>query len=228
MMRPSVYDPAIERALHFLDSLRVDDMRSEYYEVAETTHSEHRVYNQSQYLLSILFRKLGKEDLVQAIRRKHPSDEPDNDLPRRRGHRSNDRWCILEDDIKPFYLSNRINSRYNDEKALLALYRLERGRERPAKTLSEELSSRYDPAKGVLQMDEADAEKDLHPVYKVALFGILAKRINDATTVRSVQESLRRWQHQAGGWETDRKVDLTADGAANIETTVLSTLALLR
>lgn len=59
-------DEAIERALNFIDSLRVDDARFEY-EVAEQNHSERKVYNQSQYLLSAMFELLGKEDLAQRI-----------------------------------------------------------------------------------------------------------------------------------------------------------------
>jgi hypothetical protein len=226
-MMPSVYDRSVEKALGFIDTLRVDDTRSEYYEVAEPNHSEHRVYNQSQYLLSILFEKMGRNDLVQRIRMKHLPEEPDNDLPRRRGHKSNDRWCVLEDDIKPFYLANKINSSYNDEKALIALYWFEKNRDQVARKLWDELYSRYDPAKGVLRMDKADAERNLYPVYKIALLGILAKRVQNVEALESVRRHLVAWQHQAGGWETDRKTDLTADGVANLETAVLSTMALI-
>ncbi|MEM2962031.1 MAG: hypothetical protein QXY01_03335 [Candidatus Bathyarchaeia archaeon] len=226
-MMSSIYSRPVERALSFIDTLRVDDTRSEYYEVAEQGHSEHRVYNQSQYLLSILFKKVGRNDLAQKIRMKHPPDEPDNDLPRRKGHRSNDRWCILEGDIKPFYLANRINSSYNDEKALIALYWLERNRRQAAERLWNDLYSRYDPVRGVLQMDKADAERNLYPVYKIALFGILAKRIQNMEVLANIQKKLVAWQHRSGGWETDRKIDLTPDGVANLETTVLSTMALL-
>ena len=114
-------DLAINRALGFLDSLRVDDTRSEYYEVAEKNHSEYRVYKQSQYLISILFNQIGRKDLVQAIRSKHPPDERDND-PRRRKHKAFDRFCILEGDTENFYLAKRRSSSYNDELALIALY----------------------------------------------------------------------------------------------------------
>lgn len=141
-MIPSIYNRPVEKALGFIDTLRGDDTRSEYYEVAEPEHSEHRVYNQSQYLLSILFRKIGRNDLAQRIRVRHPPEEPDNDLPRRKGHKSNDRWCILEGDTKTFYLANRINSSFNDEKALIALYWLERNRRQAGEKLWNELYSR--------------------------------------------------------------------------------------
>ena len=50
--------------------------------------------------------------------------------------------------------------------------------------------------------------------------------MGDAYIVRDVQANLRKWQHRAGGWETDRTINLKADGVANIETTALSVLAL--
>lgn len=217
---------AINRALLFLDTLRVDDTRSEYFEVAEQNHSEHRVYNQSQYLLSVMFKKVGRDDLVQAIRSKHPLGERDND-PRRRRRKSNDRFCILEGDIENFYLSNQKDSNYNDEIALLTLYWLERGQMDHSSRLWRKLLSRYDSLRGVLKMDRADSKRRLYPVYKVALLGIVAKRMGERETAVSVQGNLLRWQHQAGGWVTDRRPDLGPDGVANIETTALSVLALL-
>ncbi len=42
-MRTSSNDPAIEKGLRFLDSLRVNTIRSEYYEVAEKDHSEQSI-----------------------------------------------------------------------------------------------------------------------------------------------------------------------------------------
>jgi hypothetical protein len=219
-------NPSIERALHFIDSLRVNETRGDYFEVAERDHSEHRVYNQSQYLLAVLFKKLEKNDLFQAIRRQHPPNEPDND-PRRKRHKANDRFCILEGDIKPFYLARRRSSKYNDEKALIALYWIQRERPRSANRLWEKLYSQFNSTKGVLQMDKADRERNLYPVYKVALFGILAQSMKHISVVRNVQQHLQRWQHRNGGWETDRTRNLRPDGVANIETTVLSILALL-
>ncbi|MEM2107202.1 MAG: hypothetical protein QXV46_05265 [Candidatus Bathyarchaeia archaeon] len=218
--------PAIERALLFIDSLRVDNAGSEYFEVAEQNHSEHRVYNQSQYLLSVMFKKLGRHDRAEAIRSKHPLGEPDND-PRRRRHKANDRFCILEGDVKNFYLANQTDSNYNDEIALLSLYWLEKGRKDYSDKLWRKIYSRYDFSRGVLKMDKADYKRKLYPVYKVALFGILAKRMDDKTTLENVQRNLLRWQDESGGWVTDRRKDLEPDGVANIETTALSIMALL-
>ena len=220
------FDSSIHRALSFIDSLRVDDTRTEYYEVAEKNHSEYRVYNQSQYLLTVMFKQVGRNDLAQAIRRKHPPNEKDND-PRRRKYKANNRFCVLEGDIKNFYQSKRRSSRYNDEMALIALGWLLKDRPRSAQNLWKKLYSRYDQSRGVLKMDKADLERNLYPVYKVALLGILAKKLGKTNTITNVQSRLRSWQHQFGGWETDRKVDLRPDGVANIETTTLTILALL-
>jgi len=220
------FDSSIHRALSFIDSLRVDDTRTEYFEVVEQNHSEYRVYNQSQYLLTVMFKQIGRNDLVQAIIRKHPPNEKDNDLRRRR-HKANNRFCVLEGDIKNFYLAKRRSSRYNDEMAPIALGWLLKDHPRSAQNLWRKIYSRYDPSKGVLKMDKADLERNLYPVYKVALLGILAKKLGKTNTIANVQSQLRSWQHQLGGWETDRKVDLRPDGVANIETTALTILALL-
>ncbi len=223
----AISDFRIRKALTFIDSLRVDSNRNEYYEVKDRSHSEHRVYNQSQYLLTILFKKIGRNNLVEAIRSKHSPDEPDNDLPRRKGRKANDRWCVLEGDIESFWLAGERSSQYNDRIALLILYWFAKQDRNTAETLYQNLSSKYDSAKGVLQMDEADLEKNLYPVYKVALLGIVANKMGDTELVKIVQKHLKRRQQKLGGWRTDRAANLKPRGVANLETTILSTLALL-
>jgi hypothetical protein len=202
-------DPSVDRAARFLDSLRTDERRTDFYEVAEPTHSEHRVYNQSQYLLSILLKRLGSEETYRNIRGKHMVGEVDND-PTRSGHKANDRFCVLEVDTKPFYLAGQTKT---DN----------------AERLYKQLVARFDPVKGVLEMDRADRlrkPRPLYPVYKVALLGILAKRMNDIATLNRVREVLKAWQHPSGGWVTDRTLELAPDVVANIETTALCTMAL--
>ncbi len=76
-------------------------------------------------------------------------------------------------------------------------------------------------------MDKADSKRNLYSVYKVALLGILAKRMNETDTAITVRESLIKWQDQYGGWVTDRTPSFEPDGVANIETTALSVMALL-
>lgn len=229
-------DPSVEKATRFLDSLRTDEGRTDFYEVAERSHSEHRVYNQSQYLLSILLKRLGSDVHFQNIRGKHPVGEVDND-PTRSGHRANDRFCILEDDTKPFYLADQKDAETNDEMALLALYWLNKRdpvigntlNRRNAERLYGKLKARFDSVRGVLEMDKADQMRKpspLYAVYKVALLGILARRMNDMATLNRVREVLRAWQDASGGWSTDRTTELAPDGVANVETTVLCTMAL--
>jgi hypothetical protein len=229
-------DPSVEKAARFLDSLRTDERRTDFYEVAEPEHSEHRVYSQSQYLLSILLKRLGSEEYSRNIRGKHLAGEVDND-PTRSGHTANDRFCVLEDDTKPFYLSNQKDAETNDEIALLALYWLNKKvpilgnslYRRNADRLYEKLRARFDTVRGVLEMDRADRMRQprpLYPVYKIALLGILAKRMKDMATLNRVREVLRAWQHPSGGWVTDRTTELAPDGVANIETTALCTMAL--
>jgi hypothetical protein len=228
-------DPSVDRAARFLDSLRTDERRTDFYEVAEPTHSEHRVYNQSQYLLSILLKRLGSEETYRNIRGKHVVGEVDND-PTRSGHKANDRFCVLEDGTKPFYLAGQTKTENNDEIALLAIYWLNKDPtksdptcRRNVERLYKQLVARFDPVKGVLEMDRADRlrkPRPLYPVYKVALLGILAKRMNDIATLNRVREVLKAWQHPSGGWVTDRTLELAPDGVANIETTALCTMAL--
>jgi len=234
-------DRPVEDALDFIDSLRVDETRCEYYEVAEQNHSEHLVFNQSQYLLSVMFKLLRREDLFQRIRRRHDPKEPDND-PKRRGHIAKDRFCVLERDIERFYLAGKTDAENNDEIALLALYWLSKKHPLLGNALHRgiidklwrKLQSRYDPVRGVLAMDGADRDvaqqrglKELYPVYKVALFGILAKEMKETNILAKVREKLKEWQHYRGGWETDRNGDMKPNGVANVETTALSILALV-
>jgi len=228
-------------ALDFIDSrLKSDETGSDYYEVAEQDHPEHMVYNQSQYLLSVAFKLLGKESLAQSIRRKHNPDEPDND-PNRKEHKAKDRFCVLEGDTREFYLAGQDDAENSDEIALLALYWLNikdpilgnRVSRSKVDKLWKKLLPRYDPVKGILAMDKADRDvaqrqgfEELYPVYKVALFAILAKNMKDMQTLDSVREKLRMWQHSGGGWETDRTADSKPIGVANLETTALAILAL--
>jgi hypothetical protein len=91
-----------------------------------------------------MFKQVGRNDLAQAIIIKHPPNEKDND-PRRRRHKANDRFCVLEGDIKPFYLAKRRSSRYNDEMVLIALGWLLKDRPNSAQSIWKELHSCYDP-----------------------------------------------------------------------------------
>lgn len=221
-------DPAVGRALSYVRSLRADEVPSEYYEVSEKTHSEYRVYNQTQYLLSIMFKHVGNEDLALKIRSRHMPGEVDND-PGRKGRKSDDRFRVLEGVTDGFYLAGQKDALNSDEKALLALFWLQKGGLKGiqyAKVLWKQLRDQYDLSRGVLKMDKADRKKNLYSVYKTALMGILAKKMNDQEILASVRATLRSWQNADGGWVTDRTPDLQPNGVANAETTALAILAL--
>jgi hypothetical protein len=233
--------PVIQRALQFIDELREDDNRASYYEVAEKSHSQYEIFPQTQYVLYITFNLLGLNDLATRIARAHDFSAPDTVDPTRKGQPANDTYCVLENELNPFRLAGETDSDYNDEMALESIYWLSkklpiignriiyRGR---ANRLWKKLLSRYDPIKGVLEMDPAEKEikpdkpQPLHAVFKLALFGILAQEMADVKTSESVRATLRGWQHDKGGWETDRTIELKPDGVANLETTCLSILAL--
>ncbi len=221
-------DPAAERAISFIGSLKANDVPSEYYEVSEKKHSEYRVYNQTQYLLSIMFKHTGNHDLSSKIRNKHFPGEADND-PGRKARISNDRFCVLDGETANFYLAEQKDALNYDEKTLLALYWLQKGGPKAvqyATGLWKQLRDRYDFSRGVLEMDKADRKKKLHSVYKTALMGILAEKMNDQEVLSSVRKTLKSWQSPNGGWVTDRTSDLRPDGVANAETTALAILAL--
>jgi hypothetical protein len=235
-------DPAIDKALRFIESKLAKDDGLEYWEVAEEDDREHFVYNQTQYLLSVMFKSIGRQDLFEKIRKKHHPDEPDNDPTKGKNRIASDRWCVLDGETKRFYLLNEksVQGKGNDEFVLVALHWLLRKEhaskldprrwdyDRKAKRWFDTVKSRYDPSKGVLEMDKADIGKGTYSVYKVALLGILANRMKDTATLNSVRTFLRNWQDEGiGGWQTERTEDLKAGGLINAETTALVILALL-
>lgn len=233
-------DPVIQEALQFIDGLREDDNRVSYFEVTEVTHSEHEIFPQTQYLLYITFNHLGLTQQAARIAGAHDFSKPDTVDLTRNGRPANDTYCVLEKKLEPFRLAGKMESDYNDEMALLSIYWLERKLpiignrlyRKNADRIWNKLLSRYDRIKGVLEMDPAEKEikptkpQPLHAVFKLALFGILARKMADLGTLHSVQSTLRQWQHVKGGWETDRTMELNPNGVANLETTCLSILAL--
>jgi len=237
-------DRDVDQGLRFLYSLRKDPAESEYYEVKGKWEQQHQVFKQTQYLVSILFKKIGWDDLSQKIRSINRPEDEDNDPPRK-GHRAGDRWCVLEgrtDLFDPQLVRHAregvTEGKGNDEIALMALYCILKAEGLPphplaksfrqnAEILWNTVKKRYDPSKGVLEMDKADRENNSHSVYKVALLGILAKRMNDTETLESVRRNLRSWRDKpTGGWQTERTLQLKPGGLINAETTAMALLAL--
>jgi hypothetical protein len=224
---------AVENALRFFQSLTADPAGTLYYEIAEpTTDPEHRTYTQSNYLLKITFTKIGQQTLANAI---NVDPTLPNDDPKNAGRVTGYRWCILEGRSDIFYLMSVNDSDYNDVLALLVLYWLTQAKgllafraRRKAKNCYEKLKARFDPARGVLEMDPAEQENGLYAVYKIALLGVAARAMNDAVTVDQVRNKLIEWQNRdSGGWRTDRQTDLQPHGFANLETSCCCTLAML-
>jgi len=231
------FQPQIDKALIFVNSLGENNGES-YYEVAEVKDLEYRIYKQSQYLLSILFKTLGRDDLFRRIRKKHRPNDFDNDK-NRKWRRANDRYCVLEGDTIHFNTSG-VEAESSDGIALLALHclnmkslskKVEEQYRLKAKELWNKLLLRYDPSRGVLAMDRTDKKNNLYSVYKVAFLGILAKKMSDGAILSRVRQDLIKWQQESnrnGGWITDLKPDsLELIGLANVETTALCVLALV-
>lgn len=224
----------VQRALDFIHNKLRDQNGGSYYEVAQSDHTEYRIFPQSQYILYITFKKLGLTQLAEEIARRHDFAQPDTVDKKRNLRPANDTYCVLEGELKPFRLAGQKRSDYSDEVALLAMFWLEKSKSplgkilhrKKAEELWKELKSRYDISKGVLKMDKADADKNrpVYSVYKLALFGLLAKRMNDQEVLAKVRQTLRDWQDKDGGWVTDRSVELVPDGVANLETTALAIL----
>jgi len=234
----STSNPIIQKALAFIDGLREDEGRTSYYEIVEDDPNEHKVFPQSQYLLYIMFNQIGQRELAEKIAQEHDFAEMDTVDPHRKGRPANDSFCVLEGKIEAFRHAGEKDCENNDEKTLLAIYWLERKHRllgwlyrKNAHALWTKLHAQYDPTKGVLEMDTADRKLQLYSVFKVALFGVLAKRMYETDVLANVRQRLAGWQclegRSAGGWETDRTIELKAHGYANLETTALCILALV-
>lgn len=228
-----ISDSAIQNALKFIDGLRADDTRTSYYEIYENDPNERKEFPQSQYLLYITFKQIGLQELAGKIASRYDFSAVETVDPNRQGRPANDCFSVLEGKIEPFRHAGKRDCKNNDEKALLSMYWLQRKDplrgwlyRRYADDIWKQLAAKYDPSRGVLEMDCADQKKQLYSVFKVALFGILAKRIDKTEVLASVQTKLRDWQDESGGWKTDRTIELQPDGYANLETTAMSILAL--
>lgn len=225
----------VQRGLDFIGKLR-DEGGDSYYEVAELDHTQRQIFPQTQYVLYVTFKKLGLTQLAEGIAGRHDFTQPDKVDTTRKLRPANDTYCVLDGELKPFRLAGQKWSDYSDEMALEAIFWLEKSKSRLGKILHrkkaeelwKQLRSRYDTSKGILKMDKADAggKSPLYSVYKLALFGLLAKKVDDQGILAKVQQTLRDWQHKDGGWETDRTVELAPHGVANLETTALAILVL--
>jgi len=174
------FKPQVDNALQFIDSLREDDTRSSYREIAEKDDPEYQIYKQSQYLLSVMFKLLGRDDLFKKIRTKHSPFDPDNDLTRE-GHKAGDRFCVLDEldeELPPFYLAGYEDAENNDEKALLAIYWLKR---ETSKTQWETLLDKLLRVLSIIKLvDEKTADKFNYQKKTMRLYDDLRSRLKSS------------------------------------------------
>jgi hypothetical protein len=193
-----------------------------FWEVSERDHGDRRIWPQTQYLLYITFKRLSKLDIAERIRSANWFICPTVD---RVGY-ANDRFCVLDNDVGPFYLWDSETSDYFDEVALIGHYRALAGSIGKAVTLAECLFKNWNSDLGVLGMDKGDKEKGLFRVYKTALAGTLFARVGMLEECRLVATTLERLQEKGGGWITDLRPDGVKEGVANAETTCLALICL--
>lgn len=139
---------------------------------------------------------------------------------------ANDRFCVLDNDVGPFYLWNSETSDNFDEVALIGHYRSLVGDTRKAATLAKYLFENWNSDLGVLGMDKGDREKGFFRVYKTALAGTLFARVGMLEEGGLAATTLEHLQEKGGGWITDLRSDGVKDGVANAETTCLALICL--
>lgn len=139
--------------LNFLQGLE-SDHPGKYWEVYELGHGDHRIWPQTQYLLYVTFKRLGRFELARRIRDANDFKTLTID---RRGLVSDARFCVLDNDAPPFYLAEWATLPGNfDEVALLGHYWALAGNINRAKELANFLKSKWNQQLGVLGMDEGD------------------------------------------------------------------------
>jgi len=211
----------IEKGLKFLAGLE-SLHPGWFWEVYDPKHCDRRIWPQTQYLLYVTFKRLGKADVAERIKSANCFTSPAVD---RVGY-ANDRFCVLDNDTQPFHLSKSETSDYFDEIALIGHYRTLSGDKEKALRLASYLRQNWDPNLGVLGMDKGDKEHNLFRVYKTALAGTLFARVEMLQECESTAETLLQLPQEDGGWITDLKPDGTKDGVANAETTCLVLICL--
>lgn len=211
----------IENGLKFLAGLESTHF-GWFWEVYDPKHCDRRIWPQTQYLLYITFKRLGKVDVAERIKSANCFTSPAVD---RVGY-ANDRFCVLDNDTQPFQLWKSETSDYFNEVALIGHYRALKGDKTKALSLAKYLHQSWNPDIGVLGMDKGDKECSLFRVYKTALAGTLFARVEMLQECHSTTATLLRLQEDDGGWITDLKPDGTKDGVANAETTCLALLCL--
>jgi len=107
----------ITAGLNFLSSLQ-SDHQGWYWEVSDPNHTDHKIWPQSQNLLYITFKRLGKLDAANQIY--YANDfkvaAEDRNIP------ACSRFSVLDNDPSLFYLAGSETSGNFDEVALIGHY----------------------------------------------------------------------------------------------------------
>jgi hypothetical protein len=194
-----------------------------YWEVLDPNHGDHRIWPQSQYLLYLAFKRFGRYDLAYEIYLANDFKVCAVD----RVIYASSRFCVLDNDVPPFYLANQtaLPSNY-DEVALLGHYRFLTGASVKSIEYAGFLKSKLDPKLGIIGMDEGDRRRNLFRLYKTALAGTLFGRVGWIQDCQSIARKLESLQASDGGWVTDLDSSGKLNGVSNIETTCLALLCL--
>ena len=214
---------SIISGLSFLTSLQ-SDHPGWYWEVADPNHGDHKIWPQSQHLLYLTFKRLGKLAAASQIYYANDFKAPaeDRNIP------TCSRFCVLDNDPSLFYLAGAENSVNFDEVALVGHYWALMGDTTKPLNLAQFLKTQWNPTLGVLGMDAGDKQANLFRVYKTALAGTLFARVGGSAMAdcQSTATKLQSLQDPCGGWVTDLDTSGKPNGVCNIETTCLALICL--
>jgi len=172
----------IQKALAFIDNLK-DERGASYCEIAEDDPNERKVFPQSQYLPYVTFKGIGREDLAEKIAQEHDFGKVDTVDLNRDGRPANDSFCVLEGNIESFRHAGERILRIMTRRLCLQSTSLRGNILCEAGSITERRTNCGRSSHESMIRPRAYwkwtveiRRKQLHSVFKVALFGILAKR----------------------------------------------------
>ena len=219
-----------------MDKLRSEKNRYQFWETLDPD-IDHKIWSQSQYLAFVLFTVIGMEEEAKHIQENNDFNASAED----REGRANDRFCILIGDSDDFAY-DRILAQAKDGHAdsialmgMCSLVKETRGSRftrwlqrrkdgMDSRASVDSLRAMYDREKGFLVESGEIAE-----LYKLSLFGILAKKTGNREWAYTIDNRLRETQSNNGGWKSHwigRTEPRPIGTTENLETTALSIIAL--
>lgn len=236
MTSKEIGDPNIKKGLEFMGKLRSESNPYQFWETLDPS-IDYKIYTQSQYLAYVLYIVLGTQEEAKHIQDNNDFNAPAGDRP----GKANDRFCVLIGDLESFAydrISAEARDGHADSIALMGTYSLlsEKRSSRLVRWVQsrkggissrgflESLGKMYDQEKGFLTEYGEIAE-----LYKLSLFGILAKKIGNKEWSGTIDNRLRETQSNNGGWKSHwigRTIPRPVGTTENLETTALSIIAL--